>query len=254
MVQGDGRPTPFFSTLAQASAGIIGFIIAIAAAIYSLERQRVERRTDDYREALTEFKNRYGFALVTLDSMLEGEGGETTHEMTDALSLDNDEVEELVREEYDEKPATSLYLVHVRRVLGLFNQIRPENDYVLTSEELESIHQNIYFIYFQFYNIEHNPDYVIKELVKETTGKHYSEHEESADITLFDASGDITGFYPSQLQQWIEERRAVESEVLRPATGDEEFRDEYVTGDNFWTIKTLSELLYNDLQDKDSIV
>jgi len=242
-------PQHFFSTLAQASAGIVGFVTAVAAALYSLERQRVEQRTDNYREALTEFENRYGFALLTLESMLEGEGGTTTHEMTDDLSLDNDEIEELVREEYDKKPATSLYLAHVRRILGLFHRIGPEKDYVLTTDELESLQQSVSWMYIQFYNVGDEPNSVIKELIKEATGKHYSEHEESADIKLFSDSNSITGFHPFQLQQWFKERRAVESEVLRPTPDNAEFRDEYLTGDNFWTIKTLSEFLYNDLQD-----
>lgn len=244
-------PQYFFSTLAQASAAIVGFVIAIAAALYSLERQRVERRTDEYRDALVEFKNRYGFALSTLDSMLEREGGKTTHEMTDDLSLDNDELEELVREEYDEKPVTSLYLAHVRRILGLFNRIGPENDYVLSLDELDALWESVYWMYIQFYNLGDEPNSAIKEFIKETTGKHYSEHEESADITLFGDSGSVTGYSPFQLQKWFEERRTVESEVLRPTPDEDgvlDVRDEYITGDNFWTIKILSEYLHNDVQ------
>jgi len=244
-------PQYFFSTLAQASAAIVGFVIAIAAALYSLERQRVERRTDEYRDALVEFKNRYGFALSTLDSMLEGEGGETTHEMTDDLSLDNDELEELVHEEYDENPVTSLYLAHVRRILGLFHRIGPENDYVLSLEELDALWESVYWMYIQFYNLGDEPNSSIKEFIKEATGKHYSEHEESADITLFGDSGNVTGYSPFQLQKWFEERRAVESEVLRPAPDEDDvldIRDEYLSGDNFWSIKILSEYLHNDVQ------
>ncbi|KPN31942.1 hypothetical protein SY89_02699 [Halolamina pelagica] len=244
-------PQYFFSTLAQASAAIVGFVIAVAAALYSLERQRVERRTDEYREALTDFKNRYGFALMTLDSMLEGEGGDTTHEMTDDLSLNNDELEELVREEYDENPVTSLYLAHVRRVLGIFHQIGPENDYILSPDELEKLRQSVYWMYIQFNNIGDEPNSAIKEFIKEATGKHYSEHDKSAGITLFGDYGDITGFGPFQLQEWFEERRAVESEVLRPTPDEDDvldIRDEYITGDNFWSIKILSEYLHNDFQ------
>lgn len=244
-------PQYFFSTLAQASAAIVGFVIAVAAALYSLERQRVERRTDEYRDALAEFKNRYGFALSTLDSMLEGEGGETTHKMTDDLSLDNDELEELVREEYDKKPVTSLYLAHVRRILGLFHRIGPENDYLLSLDELDTLRESVYWMYIQFYNLGDEPNSAIKEFIKETTGKHYSEHEESADITLFGDGEDVTGLNPFQLQQWFEERRTVESEILRPTPDEDDalgIQGEYITGDNFWSIKILSEYLHNDFQ------
>jgi len=239
----------FFSTLAQASAAIVGFVIAVAAALYSLERQRVERRTDEYRDALTEFRNRYGFALVTLDRMLEGEGGETTYQMTDDLSLDNDELEEIVREEYEEKPVTSLYLAHVRRILGIFNRIGPENDYVLTPDELEALRKSVYWMYIQFYNIGDEPNSAIKEFVKEMTGKYYSEYDDSADITLFGGEIETKGFSPGQFQQWFKERRAVESEILRPAPDEDdvlEIRDEYITGDNFGTIKIFSKYIWDD--------
>jgi len=244
-------PQYFFSTLAQASAAIVGFVIAIAAALYSLERQRVERRTDQYRDALDEFKNRYGFALSTLDSMLEGEGGNTTHEMTDNLRLDSDEVEKLVREEYDDNPMTSLYLAHVRRILGLFHRIGPENDYVLSLEELDALQESVYWMYSQFYNLGDEPNSVIKEFIKEATGKPYSEHEKPGDIRLFGDTEDLKGFSPHLLQKWFEERRAIESEVLRPTPEEDlprENRGIQITGDNFWSIKTLSEYLFNDFR------
>lgn len=241
----------FFSTLAQASAAIVGFVIAVAAALYSLERQRVERRTENYRDALTKFRNRYGFALMTLDSMLEGEGGETTQEMTDDLSLDNDELEELVREDHSKKPVTSLYLAHVRRILGIFHRIGPENDYVLSPDELGALRRSVYWMYIQFYNLGEEPNSATKEFIKETTGKSYSEHEDLADIKLFGDTSTVTGFSPFQLQKWFKERRAIESEILRPTPEREDddvldIRDEYITGDNFWTMKILSEYLNDD--------
>jgi hypothetical protein len=106
-------------------------------------------------------------------------------------------------------------------------------------------------MYLQFYNIGDEPNSAIKEFIKEATGKYYSEHDKSADITLFGDSGDVTGFSPFQLQEWFEERRAVESEILRPTPDEEDvldIRDEYITGDNFWSIKILSEYLHNDFQ------
>ncbi|MYL17991.1 hypothetical protein GLW36_15230 [Halorubrum terrestre] len=244
-------PQYFFSTLAQASAAIVGFVIAVAAALYSLERQRVERRTDEYREALTEFRNRYGFALMALDSLLEGEGGDTTKEMTDDLSLDNGELEELVREEYNEKPATSLYMAHVRRILGIFNRIAPANDSILSPDELAALQQSIHWMYIQFYNISGEPNLVIKELVGEVTDKPYSDFDESADITLFDDTNGETAYRPSHLQEWFKERRVVESELLRPTPEEEDVlnvRGEYTTGDNFWSVKVLAEYLHNDFQ------
>lgn len=238
----------FFSTLAQASAAIVGFVIAVAAALYSLERQRVERRTNEYRDALTEFRNRYGFAIMTLDSMLENEGGETTHQMTDDLSLDSDELEDSVCEEYEEKPVTSLFLAHIRRILGIFNRVGAENDYMLSARELDALKGSVTCLYRHCYQLGDTPDSTIKDFVEEVTGKPYSAHDDSVTLQLFGNFDGMQGFHASQLEDWFEERKRIDSEILRPNPFNEEAHDtldndDYLTGENFWSLKTLSEYL-----------
>lgn len=243
----------FFSTLAQASAAVVGFIIAVAAVLYSLERQRVERRTDEYRDALTEFRNRYGFALTTLDSMLESEGGDTTHQMTDDFSIDGDELADLVYEECEDKPVTSLLLAHVRRILGIFNRIGPENDYMLSTSELDALNGSITWISQSYCQFNDDTDSTIKEFVEEVTGKPYSAHDDSATIQLFGNFEGIQGFHAFQLEEWFEKRKAIDSEILRPTPMNEEADDtlnnnDYLTGDNFWSLKILSEYLMHDFR------
>jgi hypothetical protein len=186
---------------------------------------------------------------MMLDSMLESKGGETTHQMTDDLSLDTDELEELVYKECNNKPVTSLFLVHVRRILGIFNRIAPENDHILSTTELESLEESVTWFYRRFHHLNDTPDSTYKKFINETTAKSYSEVDESSDIKIFDGEEPIMAI--SRLQNWFEERRATEPEMLRP-TPDEEnllgIRDEYVTGDNVWTLKILSEYLDRDLQ------
>lgn len=53
-------PARFFSTLAQATGIIIGFIIALATAIYSTKRSRVHNRLNHFRTDITEFEQEYG--------------------------------------------------------------------------------------------------------------------------------------------------------------------------------------------------
>lgn len=243
----------FYSTLAQASAAIVGFIIAVAAALYSLERQRVERRTNEYRDALTELRNRYGFALMTLDSMLKSEGAETTPQMSDDLSLDSDELEDLVYEEYKHKPVTSLFLAHVQRILGIFNQIEPESDYTLSTSELDSLNRSVTWLYRHCYHLKDTPDSTIQDFVEEVTGKPYSDQDDSATIQLFGDSEGVQGFHAFQLEKWFRERQAIDTEILRPNPTDEETdeisdKNDYLTGDNFWSLKTLSEYLMHDFR------
>ena len=53
-------PARFFSTLAQATGIIIGFIIALATAIYSTKRSRVHNRLSRFRRDVTKFEQEYG--------------------------------------------------------------------------------------------------------------------------------------------------------------------------------------------------
>ena len=62
-------PTWFFSTLAQATAGIVAFIIAIATVVYSLERQRREKQTAEFKKDLLNFKEKYESLLWACSTM-----------------------------------------------------------------------------------------------------------------------------------------------------------------------------------------
>ena len=238
------EPQFFFSTLAQASAAVVGFVVAVAAALYSLERQRVERRTDEYRDALTDFKNRYGFAIQTLTEILENEGGEITNEMVDVDKTPED-LEKLARSEVDDYPVTSLFLAHMSRILEILSQIEPRNDYVLSAQELEALEDSVNWFYEHFYQL----DEISKELIKETTGEEYCGNRDINEIRIFNNSFPVPGMLPHELKRWFEERKQVQSEILRPKYHDNnEEENDLLTGDNFWTLKTLAEYLMYDLR------
>lgn len=239
-------PQFFYSTLAQASAAVVGFVVAVGAALYSFERQRVEKRTGEYRDALLELRNRYEFALQTLANMLEGAGGETDEEMLD-LNLTNDELRKMAYDKSESKPVTTLFLAHIQRMLLLLHKIQPENEYILTADELDNLQQSVGWYSDHFYKL----DSTSREFIREVTGKSYDEFEYGSLAPLFREEDSIQGFSAFNLQGWFERRRQLDSEILRPEYREKDStddREERLTGDNFWTLKSLVEYLVNDTQ------
>lgn len=52
-------PARFFSTLAQATGIILGFIIALATAIYQIKRSQIQSRLNRFREDITDYEQEY---------------------------------------------------------------------------------------------------------------------------------------------------------------------------------------------------
>ena len=64
-------PSQFFTALAQVSAAVIAFIIAISSVLYSIERERREQRTEQLRESMFDFKGYSEKPLLKLIRMIE---------------------------------------------------------------------------------------------------------------------------------------------------------------------------------------
>ena len=64
-------PSQFFTALAQVSAAIIAFVIAISSVLYSIERERREQRTERLRESMFDFKGHSEKSLLKLIRMIE---------------------------------------------------------------------------------------------------------------------------------------------------------------------------------------
>lgn len=243
------EPHYFFSALAQSSAAVAGFVVAIAVALYSLERQKIERRTDEYRDALLELRNRYGFPLRTLSGMLNNEGGNELEDSLD-LAIRREELEEIAYEESEDYPVTSLFLAHVERMLQLLTRISPENDYLLSADELDALQGSVHWFHDNFYQINSTSSALIEEI----TGKPYTEFKNVAAIRIFERHDEeLTGFNAFQLREWFNERSQVEPEVMRPrfenrGEGRRDLDDEFLTGDSFWTLKSLAEYLTHDFR------
>lgn len=61
-------PEWFFSTIAQAAAAIVGFVIAFSAIIYQMERRRREQRTEELREHLSDLHSKYMDVIAVMAS------------------------------------------------------------------------------------------------------------------------------------------------------------------------------------------
>lgn len=139
-------PEWFFSTLAQASAAIVGFIVALAAIVYSLERQRRDNRSDRLREALIRFKNRY-YRVVRAISLLAHEGGVTTKPYLKEMDFETDALHEKVSRDSDQRGELApIFWAHARRVLKILDRVNPEGDYLLTAGELDALRKSIYWM------------------------------------------------------------------------------------------------------------
>lgn len=128
-------PAWFFSTLAQATAAIIGFVIAFGAVLHQLERRHRERRTQELREELLdlkeEFLQRGGNISAMLQPFVTGDNFETV-------------VEEVKTNNPDLKyPILAEMWYHTGRINVIAGNIdsapKPQDDFLLTLDEFDEL-------------------------------------------------------------------------------------------------------------------
>ena len=233
----------FFSTLAQASAAVIGFVVAVSAALYSIERRRVEKRTEDYRDALMELRNQYAFGLESLANMLDGETGGIDQEAVE-MPRTNDELEDYVIS--DQKPVSKLLLIHLRRILILFKRIEPQNEHLLSEDELKSLQRSVYWFYEHFNQL----DDTSRKFIEEVSGRPYDEIERAATAKIFgDISSDVQSFSAFQIERWFSTFSQSRDEVERSEHEESgASNSHYLTGDNFWSLMAISQRLSNEVR------
>lgn len=143
-------PAYFFSTLAQVSATIVGFVIAFSVGLYPLERQRREGRTDRLRQALINFRNEYSSAIQAMSS-ISHDGGVTTKAYLKDFSNDSNDLRDQVQQDDDQRGDDSPVIwAHFYRIKQLLEKVDAENDYLLTSDEIESLQNSINWLYGYF--------------------------------------------------------------------------------------------------------
>lgn len=119
----------FFSTLAQATASIVAFIIAIGTVIYSLERQRRDRQTAEFHKDLLSFKNKYESVLRGCAAMFHSTDVDRSKEYITNSELSNEELKKKIENDDDQPLKKSALLhSHVRNLIGMITQISPDDD------------------------------------------------------------------------------------------------------------------------------
>lgn len=216
-------PDWFFSTLAQASAASIGFLLAFIAAIYSTRKSRVNDRTLRLLEHLSGTESEFDPLLDAMSRHLSATAGIPVEgngisEMKE-VSLSQEEIQEMA-EGFD-KPNTMVFYANLERTKKLMNLLvgpQPNNK---KADQLAKLNETT-------------------NAMVENVGKAknamvlYSEITEGEDIPDDYAREDIFGFIP-EIENWLESEYSNEQgatlagwiEVLR------EFRHQTVRGGQF---------------------
>jgi len=148
------NPAWFFSTLAQATAAIVGFFIALATVIYQLERAEKRSKTEDLRDSYREFRDFYVPHFSVLSHHLLALINERLPDRV-AESQDLDERRrELLNGDFD-MPHTIYLWSLVRDINHILESIgpaaEPENYELLNQEELEQL-ENLLTEYQEYFS------------------------------------------------------------------------------------------------------
>jgi hypothetical protein len=146
-------PEWFFSTLAQSSAAIIGFVLAFSAVIHQLERQQREKRTDKLRDELIELRYKYGNVIHNMILLLTSIEPKVTELEENGYKLEQtavspEEVLNKFRNNSDilhpRSASISLFLSHV---MGFLQRISADSgstrDYLLSSDKFDMMRSAI---------------------------------------------------------------------------------------------------------------
>lgn len=119
----------FFSTLAQATASIVAFVIAIGTVIYSLERQRRDRQTAEFQENLLSFKDKYESVLWGCAAMFHSVDVDRSKDYVTNNKLSNEELNQRIEEDDDQPLKESALLhSHIRNLISMITQISPNDN------------------------------------------------------------------------------------------------------------------------------
>ena len=164
-------PAWFFSTLAQATATIIGFLIALAAVVYQLDKIEKRGKTRDLRNSYAEFRELYlpHFSLMS-HHFLSLINERLPDDVAESESLE-ERKDEILTQEFDMPHTICLWSI-VRdinlKLKSIAPAAEPENHYLLDHEDLEEL-ENYITEYREHLNkglLGENP-YLVNELSEE---------------------------------------------------------------------------------------
>ncbi|WP_049912762.1 hypothetical protein [Natrialba hulunbeirensis] len=118
-------PEEFFSSFAQISATIVGFVIAISTVLYSIEREKREERTDELRESLNDFFAHNHQLLSDLFHAFENTAPDDYTDDFDQVSGDFDEAVQKAKE-LKEESDSEVVIIYSHLAILYYSTLRLE--------------------------------------------------------------------------------------------------------------------------------
>ena len=133
-------PAWFFSTLAQASAAIVGLTIAFTISAYTTRQEYRQNRTDRFQDELIRYQEKYQGILSNMSHELREQSRFDTSKKRFRLSDDEeeDEVEEWAEDQQDTEVAK--VWAHLSTASNILSEIEPALNPNLDEDELGTLH------------------------------------------------------------------------------------------------------------------
>lgn len=141
------NPAWFFSTLSQGTAAIVGLLVSARLIQYQLERQRRERRTEDLREEIQDFEDKFGHILPPITSTFAQSADLSYWTESHTLAIAGEDLNLDIAMNAT-LPVVTLYWVHLARIshiltMGNNPSSDPEEHNLFTQEEFDRLRESI---------------------------------------------------------------------------------------------------------------
>lgn len=232
----------FFSTLAQATAAIVGLVVSLSAIQYQLERQRRERRTEDLRDATRSFEEKYEGIISTLAGEFAGTADKSYIDKSWNVTLPGDELNlDIVLSSYEpilnmslDAPVATLYWSHLSRVsniliFGVNPSSDPKSHYLFSDIHFDRLRESTEWL---DTHLDGRSDFT-ESLYDDLGITGNSRH--TTDVFRSDHPG-------QSVQDWLQEHQALASE-----------QTELLSGENVQSYRRVAGELYRDFRNLDSL-
>lgn len=141
------NPAWFFSTLSQGTAAIVGLLVSARLIQYQLERQRRERRTEDLREEIQEFDEKFGHILSPMAGTFAKNADGSFWSQARFLWISGDELNLRIAMN-SSMPVVTMYWAHMVRIshilmTGIHPSSNPRAHYLFSEEEFNRLRESI---------------------------------------------------------------------------------------------------------------
>ncbi|WP_157972750.1 hypothetical protein [Haloprofundus halophilus] len=141
------NPAWFFSTLSQGIAAIVGLLVSARLIQYQLERQRRERRTEDLREEIQDFDEKFGHILSPMAGTFAESADLSFWSQSRFLWLSGDKLNFDIAIN-SPTPVVTMYWIHMARIshvlmTGIYPSPNPRAHYLFSQKEFDRLRESI---------------------------------------------------------------------------------------------------------------